>query len=162
MFCRGCKNPVRRSDKYCVYCGHQVKKVPIWALSVLALALVGITAGVLLWHFWPQLSRGVTSLSQSTSDVEAANTELHNAKTAVTACLIEADKSSLTRYDPWDGTSGKVTADGSDAADFISSTFKATYTFDANGTLITATNSGTGGSWKGVTWDSSNRRWKGT
>jgi type II secretory pathway pseudopilin PulG len=162
MKCRHCGNRVAKSDRHCVYCGLQVKKVPIWALSLLALAIVGITAGVLLSHFWPLLSRGVASLSQSTSDVEAANTELRNAQAAVAACLFDAGKASLTRHDPWDGTSGKVIADGNDATDFVRSTFKATYTFDANGTLITATNGGAGGSWKDLTWDSSNRRWKGT
>ncbi len=100
------------------------------------------------------------------SYVQAANTELHNAKTAVAACLYDANKSQLTLHAPWDGTAGKVTATADDlstidASSYINGTFKATYTFDVNGTLTSATLTPAPGNtaWTGIKWDSGTLSW---
>jgi len=88
-------------------------------------------------------------------NVQAANTEMHNAKTAVAAVMYDANKSQLTSYLAWNGSTGKVTAtaDNSsvlDATSYVNGAFKATYTFDINGTLVSAVNGGANGSWSGL------------
>ena len=98
-------------------------------------------------------------------NVQAANTEMHNAKTAVAACMYDANKATLTLHAAWDGTTGKVTAtsdNGStiDAASFVNGAFKATYTFSVDGTLTLGANGGANGSWSGIVWDTAILQWK--
>lgn len=108
-----------------------------------------------------------TTLTQfMLTDLQVANTEMHNAKTAVVSCMYEANKSTLTLHAPWDGTAGKVTATADDlstkdASDFVNSAFKATYTFDVDGTLVSATLTPAPGNtaWTGIKWDSGTLSW---
>lgn len=104
------------------------------------------------------------------NDVAAANTELHNAKTAVTACLFDANTSVLATSGAWNGSAGVITATGTsdngspvttDASSYINGTFRATYTFDANGDLVSATLTPAPGNtaWTGIKWDISTRIW---
>jgi hypothetical protein len=110
---------------------------------------------------WGNLQDG-----KDTSDLQAAKTEMHNAKTAVAACMYEANKATLTLHAAWDGTSGKVTAtidNGStvDASSFLNSAFRATYTFDVNGSLVSATLTPAPGNtaWTGIKWDPVTLSW---
>lgn len=104
-------------------------------------------------------------------NVQAANTELHNAKTAVAACLFDANTSQLSTYTAWNGSSGKVQATGTadngssvttDAANYVNGAFKATYTFNVSGTLTGATNGGANGSWSGIAFNTTTLAWNKT
>jgi type IV pilus assembly protein PilA len=97
-------------------------------------------------------------------NVQAANTEMHNAKTAVAACMYDANKSVLATSGAWNGSTGKITATGDngtvDAATFVNGAFKATYTFASDGTLTLGANGGLNGSWSGIVWDATTLQWK--
>jgi PKD repeat protein len=93
---------------------------------------------------------------------EAANSELNQARTAIQACLQAAGKTALDSTSPeWDGSRGKVTAGGIDAADYLEvwKTFKATYYVDGSGAIT----SGTDVSWGCIEWALSitGARWRG-
>ncbi len=102
-------------------------------------------------------------------NVQAANTELHNAKTAVTAALFDANTSVLNGTGgAWNGSLGVITATGTsdngstvttDAANYVNGKFKATYTFNASGTLTNASNGGANGSWSGIAFNTTTLAW---
>ena len=90
---------------------------------------------------------------------EAANVELNQAKTAITACKGTAN--TLDKYGVWDGSRGIVVAGGRDAVDYLGvwKTFKATYVVAQDGTIT----SGTDVSWTCVYWNTTSlgARWTG-
>jgi PKD repeat protein len=88
---------------------------------------------------------------------EAANVELGQARKAVKDCKGTAD--TLDKFDPvWNGSRGKVTAGGRDAADYLGvwKPFKATYDVDQYGDI----NSGTDVSWDCVKWTLTGMGWR--
>ncbi|MCX5990845.1 MAG: nuclear transport factor 2 family protein [Chloroflexi bacterium] len=100
------------------------------------------------------------------NNLQAANAEIYNAKTAVAACMAEANKWTLTLHAAWNGTAGKVTATADDlstidAASFLNDAFRATYTFDVDGNLVSATLTPAPGNtaWTGIKWDHSTLSW---
>ena len=102
-------------------------------------------------------------------NVQAANTEMHNAKTAVAACMYEANMGELVGASyAWTGdndTTNCPRATGtmtSYASSFVNGKFKATYTFIKDGTLTGATLTPATGntSWSGITWDATTLAWK--
>jgi len=101
-------------------------------------------------------------------NVQAANTEMHNAKTAVAACMYDANKSVLASVPAspgWTGnqtTSPTATGDNGTvyASSFVNGAFKASYLFSTDGTLISGTNGGANGSWSGIVWDGAILQWK--
>ena len=97
-------------------------------------------------------------------NVEAANTELHQAQTAITAALADAGAATIgvapgtaTAADAWKGQAGVVLATGSasgsngDAATYLMGPFKAGYSVSASGAITYGLVNATGG-WKGVVW----------
>jgi len=83
---------------------------------------------------------------------EAAVIELTQAATAIQNCLSAAGKTQLDVFGPaWDGSRGKVTVGGRDAADYLGiwKTFKAKYEVAQDGSIT----SGTDVSWGCVSWD---------
>jgi PKD repeat protein len=92
---------------------------------------------------------------------EAANTELSEAKLAIQSLLSAAGGTALDApVAGWDGSSGKVTAGGIDAASYLRvwKYFKAAYDFDDHGTVV----SGTDVSWGCIEWTMSitGPRWR--
>jgi len=91
-------------------------------------------------------------------NVEAANTELHQAQTAIVVCMAEAEAAKLdAAVTKWNGTDtpAALTATSSNntqynAKDYIhrGTAFKATYNVDIYGNII----SGENVSWGNVTW----------
>jgi len=90
-------------------------------------------------------------------NVEAANTELHQAQTAIAAAMADAGVGTVdATAAAWDGTAGVVEATSTaavpvtyDAADYLMGrAFKATYQVDINGNIVAGTNV----SWSKVTW----------
>jgi len=92
------------------------------------------------------------------SSLEQAKTGLHQAQTAIAACMADAGTGFLTTYEPttgWDGSQGVITANGYDAADYIHGIFKAHYLVTENGDIVGAIND----SWVGLHWDAELARW---
>jgi PKD repeat protein len=85
---------------------------------------------------------------------EAANSELKLARDAIDACMQAAGKNTIdSKVMGWDGSRGKVTAGGKDAADYLDiwKTFKAAYDVDVDGKIT----SGTDVSWGCIYWNPS-------
>ena len=82
---------------------------------------------------------------------EAANSELKLARDAIDACMQAAGKQKIDSKGWWDGSRGKVTAGGKDAADYLDiwKTFKAAYYVEVNGDITL----GTDVSWGCVYWN---------
>ena len=90
-------------------------------------------------------------------NVEAANTELHQAQTAIAAAMAEAGVGTIVAAAPtWNGTAGAVQAVSAagatyDAASYLMGRgFKATYAVNGTGNIT----SGINVSWSKVTWSS--------
>ena len=86
-----------------------------------------------------------------TGNLEAAKTELHQAQTAIVACMADAGASQLdSAVGGWDGGTGQVTAGSGayDAANYLYGKFKATYDVGKDGTI----KQGYPGSWSGIKW----------
>ena len=91
-------------------------------------------------------------------NVEAANTELHQAQTAIVVCMAEAGAAKLdAAVTEWNGTDTPAALTATslnnavyNAKDYIhrGTAFKATYNVDIYGNII----SGTNVSWGNVTW----------
>lgn len=93
----------------------------------------------------------------STSAAEAANTEVHNIRTAISSCLADARVTQLDTDVPvdWDGRDDVVIATGAegvvyDAADSLrGNRLKATYTVTPDGEITGVTDQ----EWSGITWE---------
>jgi len=95
------------------------------------------------------------------NDLEKANEELHLVKTAIQACLLDADADQLdSAVVSWDGSLGKVTATSKDAVVYDATSYlstshlqgrslKATYDISQTGLITDAYNI----SWKDVEFD---------
>jgi len=99
---------------------------------------------------------GVTRFIGS-SNVDAANTEMHQARTAIVLCLYEAEAMEIDAAVPagWDGSAGVVEATGAsgtthDAADYLhgGAPFKASYILNKAGHITGVASV----SWPSVTW----------
>ena len=101
------------------------------------------------------LRSGAESLQSQLSaflakELEGATAELHEAQTAIAACMGNAG---ITEFNAdvtgWDGSPGIVKAGGDDAANYLGGkTFKATYDVAKSGDIIHGTNV----SWIGIVW----------
>lgn len=100
---------------------------------LIVVAILGILAAVIIPN--------VTAF-MATGNLNAANTEVENVKTA--ALAFYADNSA------WPGTSANLTAG---TTPYLSGTPKAVYTFDTGyGWITGASMPGPGGSWSNITW----------
>jgi type IV pilus assembly protein PilA len=97
-------------------------------------------------------------------NVESANTELHQAQTAIAAVMADAGNAQLDAADTgWNGGVGAANNEPTatvgvivyGAATYIHGTFNATYDYNVDGDITNATNV----SWSGVVWDGVNREW---
>jgi prepilin-type N-terminal cleavage/methylation domain-containing protein len=92
----------------------------------------------------------------SSGTAEAANTEVHNARIAVSSCMFEAGVIELGIGAPvnWDGREGVVMATNSEGAVYDASSYlngkhlKATYTVARTGEITGVTDK----EWSGITW----------
>ena len=96
-----------------------------------------------------------------TGTVEAANTELHQAQTAVAACMADAGSAALSAFNNttgWDGTAGTIQAQSPtltyDASTYLlNKPFRAHYLVNRDGSIVGAIND----SWSGIQWSTDNR-----
>jgi len=101
---------------------------------LIVVVILGIIAGIVI----PSVGAFKTS-----GNLNAANSEKENVKTAATAYLADNDA--------WPGTSD-------DLASYLTGTLKAKYTFDTTSGLISQVDSVVGG-WTGVVFDVSDQKW---
>mgnify|MGYP001098976063 CR=1 FL=1 len=124
---------------------------------LIVIAILGVIAAVVILNVGGFFGTGT---------VESANTELHQAQTAIVACMADSGASSLNNVtEVWWGGNGTITAggvNGTDAASYIYGMFKAGYTVASDGSITDATleTPPTGiTAWDGITWDSASHHW---
>ena len=118
---------------------------------LIVVALVGVIAAVVILN--------VINFSGS-GNLQAAQTELHQAQTAIGSCMSDAEKSSLdSSVSAWDGSSGVVKCGNYDAADYLYGKFKAMYDVAKDGSISNGQPLASGG-WSDITWDNTTGRWK--
>ena len=117
---------------------------------LIVVALVGVIAAVVILN--------VINFSGS-GNLQAAQTELHQAQTAIGSCMFGAEESSLGgSASAWDGSSGVVKCGNYDAADYLYGKFKATYDVAEDGSISNGQPLASGG-WSGITWDNTTGTW---
>jgi hypothetical protein len=91
-------------------------------------------------------------------EVDRANAELHQAQTAIAACMADAAVDKLSSYNDttgWNGSPGVIQANGCDAADYAHGIFRASYLVDDNGDIVGVANH----VWGDLQWDSVLGEW---
>ncbi len=124
------------------------------------MVILGVLAAVAVLAVTRFMGRG---------SLEAATTELHQAQTAIAACMADGGVARLDAAVPtpgWDGSAGVVqctpVVGGTvyDAADSIlGKQFKAGYIINIDGEIIGATLPATG-AWSGIRWNAGLNGWE--
>jgi prepilin-type N-terminal cleavage/methylation domain-containing protein len=126
---------------------------------LVVIAILGIIAAVVALNVGTFFGRGT---------LQAANTELHQCQTAIISAMADGQTGKLTAPASnltanWDGgpnvvyvTVANVTYD---AADYIYGLFRAEYTIDNDGAIISGNANITGGWGSGIAWDTANGDW---
>ena len=120
---------------------------------LVVIAILGIIAAVVALNVGSFFGRGT---------LQAANTELHQAQTAIIACMADAETAQLNAAaTAWDGSPDPVNATGAGnvtyyAGDYVYGLFRGTYDVAIEGS-ITSGNSNDWGT--GITWDETNKNW---
>ncbi len=109
---------------------------------LVVVAILGILAAVIILNVMGMMGTG---------RVEAANTEAHNVQIAVLAAMVANDVFELTGTDMSVGPSDKAIG-GLDITSYFTGSLEATYTFNSDGSIASAT-AATGGKWDGLTYD---------
>ena len=132
---------------------------------LVVIAILGVIAAVVALNVGNFFGRGT---------VQSANTELHQVQTAIIACMADAEAASLANPAAnatveWAGGNGTQCPTSSAgaitfyASAYVYGPFRAAYTIDHGGTILSGTlNStelGTRTPWSGITWDSVNKNW---
>ena len=124
---------------------------------LVVIAILGVIAAVVALNIAGFFGRGT---------LQAANTELHQAQTAIVSAMADAESNALNGTFPatWAGEDGVVVAVGAnntyyDAADYCYGPFRAGYTVEDDGS-ITGGNPNIDGGWgPAITWDSEFMNW---
>ena len=126
---------------------------------LVVIAILGIIAAVVALNIAGFFGRGT---------LQAANTELHQAQTAIIASMADAESNNITvTAGPWAGQAGCVEVTGPagtfDAADYVYGPFRAAYTVndsDDKG-AITSGDSSIDGGWGGaIQWSTAYLNWE--
>jgi len=127
---------------------------------LVVIAILGVIAAVVALNVAGFFGEGT---------LQAANTELHQAQTAIVSAMATVESSNITvAGTAWAGQPDYIVAHGagnltSDAADFCYGPFRAAYTVSTNATTIGAITSGdpdiTGGWGDAIVWDSIYMNW---
>lgn len=128
---------------------------------LVVIAILGVIAAVVALNVAGFFGRGT---------LQAANTELHQAQTAIVAAMADAESNNITvAGTEWSGQADYVQAWAAggqpfDAADYCYGPFRAAYTVSTDPLTIGAITYGdpdiTGGWGTGIVWDSGYMNWK--
>jgi len=120
---------------------------------LVVIAILGIIAAVVALNVGTFFGRGT---------LQAANTELHQAQTAIISTMADGETAQLTTSGDWDGSPSVVTVDSGnvtdpyDAADYIYGLFRATYTVKQDGSITAGACDYAGGWGDGIVWGTDN------
>ena len=126
---------------------------------LVVIAILGVIAAVVALNVGNFFGRGT---------LQAANTELHQVQTAIIATMADGEVGVLTAPGAnatadWSGGNGTiyvtVGSDTWDASDYVYGPFRATYTIDHEGAILTATCNTTGQWGTGIVWDGDVQAW---
>jgi prepilin-type N-terminal cleavage/methylation domain-containing protein len=126
---------------------------------LVVIAILGVIAAVVALNVGNFFGRGT---------LQAANTELHQAQTAIIAAMADGETGLLTEplgnaTTTWSGESGQVYVDTagniSDAADYIYGPFRATYTVNGYGEILSGNCTGDGQWGSGIRWNTDTGAW---
>ena len=126
---------------------------------LVVIAILGVIAAVVALNVGNFFGRGT---------LQAANTELHQAQTAIIACMADGGTGLLATPSgnattTWSGESGKITAVANityDAADYIYGPFRATYTVNGYGEILSGNCTGDGQWGSGIRWNTDTGAWE--
>jgi prepilin-type N-terminal cleavage/methylation domain-containing protein len=127
---------------------------------LVVIAILGIIAAVVALNVGNFFGRGT---------LQAAETELHQAQTAIIATMADGETGLLSApvgnaTDTWSGESGTVyvTVGNTtyDASKYIYGPFRATYTVNGYGEILSGTCNATGQWGDGIEWDDDLDNWK--
>jgi len=133
---------------------------------LVVIAILGVIAAVVALNVANFFGRGT---------LQAANTELRHAETAIIAAMADGESGELdgtTWPVAWSGQPAAIWVDGAggaddvydadidwDAADYIYGAFRATYTVAANGAITYGSCNGTGQWGDSIVWNSTLMSW---
>ena len=127
---------------------------------LVVIAILGVIAAVVALNVAGFFGEGT---------LQAANTELHQAQTAIVSAMAAVESNNITVSGVWSGEPNVVVAHGagnmsSDAATFCYGPFRAAYTVSTNTTTIGAITDGdpdiTGGWGPSISWNSTYMNWQ--
>ena len=127
---------------------------------LVVIAILGVIAAVVALNVGNFFGRGT---------LQAANTELHQAQTAIIAAMADGETGLLTAPSgnattTWSGEDGQVYVTVGnvtfDAQDYVYGPFRATYTVNGYGEILSGTCNGTGQWGSGILWDAAVANWK--
>jgi len=142
--------------KYPIFkCMHRGEKGFTLIELLVVIAILGIIAAVVALNVGTFFGRGT---------LQAANTELHQAQTAIISAMADGETAQLTTFAPWDGSPSVITVVVGnvtfDAADYIYGLFRASYTVEQDGGITAGDPDITGGWGVGIMWDADADNWK--
>ncbi len=119
---------------------------------LVVIAILGIIAAVVALNIAGFFGRGT---------LQAANTELHQAQTAIIACMADAEIGQLDAAAPaWAGEADMVTIGTYDASDYVYGPFRAAYDVSLNGTIMDGDETIENGWGTSITWDDAYMNWR--
>jgi len=123
---------------------------------LVVIAILGVIAAVVALNIAGFFGRGT---------LQAANTELHQAQTAIIAAMADAESNNVTAGTDWGGQEDYIMVTGAggtfDAADYCYGPFRAEYNVDATGAITYGDpEPAAGGGWGGsIEWDCAYMNW---
>ena len=131
---------------------------------LVVIAILGVIAAVVALNITGFFGRGT---------LQAANTELHQAQTAIIAAMADAESNNITVVSVWAGEQDIVTITGAggtfDAADYCYGPFRAAYTVDDDdmtddgsdkGAIVLGNPNITGGWGGSIQWSTAYMNWE--
>jgi len=126
---------------------------------LVVIAILGVIAAVVALNVTGFFGRGT---------LQAANTELHQAQTAIVSAMADCESGTVNSSNNWSGQAGYITAfcwNGTlntpgDAAFYCYGPFRARYTVLADGSITNGVSNYTGGWGPSIVWDSAYGNWK--
>ena len=124
---------------------------------LVVVAILGVIAAVVALNVSVFFGRGT---------LQAANTELHQAQTAIIACMADAESSTISVAGVWSG-GNEISAVGTDGMTYYASNytfgpFRAAYTVTTTGAITSGDSTITGGWGPSIQWNSGFMNWETT